>query len=310
MSADKYLLRVTAGPSYDPSTHTEVPVNGPTATAISGDACTASVKVRIQNYRGLPHGSPTTSAYFKHPPHEKDQYSIAFSFVPHKTISASSLVFGNDFDRPIRDRLPPGFSIAMKIVQKVIDPGLDGDVYADQPYLYGPLLSSINTLRIGDKLEKKGEKYEIPPNVHEDGITEGADGKDAEEVREKAGLPADAGKRKSYALDKSHREKFDWEAGRLYQGDFFNPYLDFNDFSLKLPGFSLSVLRFLDGKDSLRYTLKNKETGEVLFVVVLALIHKEELEKEEADKGKQDAKEKTKDEPVESDGQEDADDVD
>ena len=61
MSADKYLLRVTAGPSYDPSTHTEVPVNGNTSTSINSDACTANVKVRIQNYRGalLVHDRPS-----------------------------------------------------------------------------------------------------------------------------------------------------------------------------------------------------------------------------------------------------------
>lgn len=50
--ADKYLLHVTAGPSYDPSTHQEVAVNGPNATQIKNSSCTANVKVRIQNYRG------------------------------------------------------------------------------------------------------------------------------------------------------------------------------------------------------------------------------------------------------------------
>jgi hypothetical protein len=51
-SADQFLLRVTAGPSYDPSAHTLVHVNGPNALPISGDHCTANLKVRIQNYRG------------------------------------------------------------------------------------------------------------------------------------------------------------------------------------------------------------------------------------------------------------------
>lgn len=171
--------------------------------------------------------------------------------VPHKSISAQNLVFGNDFDRPIRDRLPTGFSIAFGIVKRLIDPGLDGDVYGDKPYLYGPLISSINTLRLGGKLEKKGEQYEIPADVHEDGITEGADA-GGEEARGKAGLPEDAGKRKGWGLEESNREGFEFEEGRLYRGDFFNPYLNFNDFSLKLPGFSLGILKYMDGKDSLR----------------------------------------------------------
>lgn len=171
--------------------------------------------------------------------------------VPHKTVSSNDLVFGNDFDRPIRDRLPTGFGIAFGIVKRLIDPGLDGDVYADKPYLYGPLISSINTLRLGNNLQKEGDQYEIPADVHEDGITEGADG-EGEKVREEAGLPEDAGKRKAWGLEVANREGFSFEEGRLYRGDFFNPYLNFNDFSLKLPGFSLGILKYMDGKDSLR----------------------------------------------------------
>lgn len=51
----------------------------------------------------------------------------------------------------------------------------------------------------------------------------------------------------------------------------------------------------------LRYTLKDKSTGEVFFVVVLTLIHKDELEKEKADEAKDEEKPASKDEPVTSD---------
>lgn len=50
--ADKYLLRVTAGPTYDPATHTLVAVNTSSPTRISTSLCTASIRVRVQNYRG------------------------------------------------------------------------------------------------------------------------------------------------------------------------------------------------------------------------------------------------------------------
>lgn len=50
--ADKYLLRVTAGPSYDTSTHALVSVNTPHPTKISSTLGSASISVRIQNYRG------------------------------------------------------------------------------------------------------------------------------------------------------------------------------------------------------------------------------------------------------------------
>lgn len=172
--ADKYILRVTAGPTYDLADHTEVPVNSPTPVKISTEHMDVELNVRIQNYRGLPRNSPATSPYFDQEPHSrnKDQYSIAFQFTPKapgparaptkaehvdpddrepEGISASDLQFGNDFDHPIRDRLPPGFSYAMKIVKWWIDPGLDGDPYADSPYLFGPALSSFNHVRVSDR---------------------------------------------------------------------------------------------------------------------------------------------------------------
>ena len=43
----------------------------------------------------------------------------------------------------------------------------------------------------------------------------------------------------------------------------------------------MSVLGYLGGEDSLRYVLKNKESGEVCFVVVFTLLHKEDVEKED-----------------------------
>lgn len=173
--ADKYILRVTAGPSYDLADHTEVPVNSPTPVKISTEHMDVELNVRIQNYRGLPRNSPATSPYFDQEPHStnKDQYSIAFQFTPKapapakapqhpkdaspddlepEGISGSDLQFGNDFDHPIRDRLPPGFSYAMKIVKWWIDPGLDGDPYADSPYLFGPALSSFNHIHVSNPL--------------------------------------------------------------------------------------------------------------------------------------------------------------
>ena len=43
----------------------------------------------------------------------------------------------------------------------------------------------------------------------------------------------------------------------------------------------MSVLSYLGGEDSLRYVLKSKESGEVCFVVVFTLLHKEDVEKED-----------------------------
>lgn len=162
-----YLLRVTAGPSYSPTTHVPIPVNSATTplTRISHPEMTIDLAVRIHNYRGLPPSSPPSSPYFTTEPHKSnaDLYSIAFRFTPHGPsgakggISGEDLQFGNDFDKPIRAHLPPGFGTAMKIVKWWVDPGLDGDVYAEKPYLYGPAVGSFNEVRAGEG-EVVGEK--------------------------------------------------------------------------------------------------------------------------------------------------------
>lgn len=176
--------------------------------------------------------------------------------------------------------------------------------------------------------EGKGLDIAEEGKEEEKGIEEGGDG-DGGEWRTERGVPEGADARKRWFLTKENAEGWVWERGRVYKGDFFNPYLDFNggflvffsdsenpmmsgkelmlwcvdvDFSLKLPGFSLSVLGYLGGDDflryvvpaplarlkltSCRYVLKNKDTGDVLFVVVFTLLHREDVEKEEAEAAK------------------------
>lgn len=223
--ADKYVLKVTAGPDYDSSSQKLVAINTEVPFSISSPKIDANITIRVQKYHGLPAHSPETSPYFSTEQHKSDLYSLAFDFKLKEDVNGNDLVFGNDFDHPIRDKLPPGFSQAMKIVQWFIDPGLYGDAYADEPYLYGPFLSSINTLRIGEKNGKLGgqDKKSDEPVV----VLEGADG-DGEEARAAAKLPADSAARKKWFLTQAHLKDFTFEKDRAYHADFFNPYLDFN----------------------------------------------------------------------------------
>jgi hypothetical protein len=320
--AEKYLLRVTAGPDYNTDSHVEVPVNSPGPVHISSPLIDADLNVRIHNYRGLPRSAPHTSPYFEREPHRynKDQYSIAFRFrlkdpaaasgeanpeqeqqqqqqqqegneqseqqppppPPPPTndededketptgVAATDLQFGNDFDHPIRDRLPPGFGTAMNIVKWWIDPGLDGDPYADNPYLYGAALSSFNAVfvgGVGSSLGCGGGGGEgeneggtgIGAGEEEDGeemecglwIEEGGDEKGVVWRGEK-GVPEEAAKRMKWALKAGSKEKWVWEYGREYGVDFFNPYIDFSEFALRLPGFNMPIMRYWDGQ-GLRY---------------------------------------------------------
>lgn len=271
--ANKYMLRVSAGPSYDYSTHKPVYVNSDDYCEVDNDFLTAKIKVRIRNYHGLPKGSKSHSPYFDDPLHAKDQYSIGFSFVPKKDLPSTDLVWGNDFEHPVRDRLPPGFNTAFKIVKEFIDPGLSCDAYADEPWLYGPALSCWFAFRIGEK-----DQSEFPAPEEEHPMTDGADGSGTE-VRQKLKLPESGDKRRKHFLDASHRQELTFEKGRCYQGDFYNPYIDFSKFALKLPGFSLGVIKYINDKTHhLRYVFKNRATGELLFVVVLTLLFGDELQ--------------------------------
>lgn len=219
---NKYRLRVTAGPSYDASTHQVVPVNAQSIT-FSNSHVTVTLRVRIRSYSGLPSSSPAQpKAYFEHPLHAKDQYGISFAFVPRHDLQSRDAVWGNDFDNPIRDRLPPGFNTAFKIVKEFVDPGLSCDAYADKPWLYGPALSCWFALNVGELDGVVGE------DEGKDGVVEEGSVGSGEKVREQSGLPAEPEKRRKFFLTEANREKFVFEKGRKYEADFFNPYLDFN----------------------------------------------------------------------------------
>jgi hypothetical protein len=224
--ADKYILSVTAGPNY--TDQKQIPINTEQPTHIDSPHCSANITARVQNYRGLPASSPKTSPYFSHPSHTADLYSLAFDFTPKSDISGHDLVFGNDFDHPIKDKLPPGFNQAFNLVKWFIDPGLYGDVYSDEPYLYGPLLSSMNTLRIGPKGDKAQERVEEElANKELVVYEEGADG-DGKDVREAKKIPETGPARKKHFLTEANLKEFTFEEGRVYSNDFYNPYLDFN----------------------------------------------------------------------------------
>ncbi|KAL2850018.1 hypothetical protein BJX68DRAFT_237213, partial [Aspergillus pseudodeflectus] len=268
--ASKYRLKVTAGSGYDPSTHQDVPVNEPKTLKIENNHAKTNLAVRIQNYTGFPDNAPHTHPYFNHPLHKKDQYSISFAISFKQPVNGNDLIFGNDFDRPIRDRLPPGFNAALRLVQWTIDPTLDGDAYADKPYLYSPAVATWNQFRVGEKVENG------LPDVHDVVVEEGGEGEGDDggmSVREGKGVPGTVAERRSHFRDEAKRKDWEFEAGRVYWADFGNQYLDFNQFILRLPGFNINALNYIDEKThSLRYVLKNRATGEVYFVVLFTLV--------------------------------------
>ncbi|KAH6629040.1 hypothetical protein C7974DRAFT_393721 [Boeremia exigua] len=277
---DKYLLQVTAGPSYNPNTHTQVSVNSSDVHKVDNDLATTYLRVRIKDYHGLPKNAPKTCSYFNHPLHSSDRYSVAWSFVPKHDIAGTDLVMGFDFSHPVRDRLPPGTKTAVKIATTVLDPGLYADPFSDEPYLYGPMLSSCFTLRVGGKVDEQSAEEQLKFFDEEnDGVIEEGGTLSGESVRDGLGIPPAWKARRKFFLDQAQLDKFTFEKGRVYHADFFNPYLDFSNFSLRLPGFSISVAKYVDEKTHhLRFVLKSRASGDVVFVVFFKLLFGKELE--------------------------------
>lgn len=136
----------------------------------------------------------------------------------------------------------------MKIVQWAVDPGLEADVYSERPWLYGRFLSSIDTLSLGAKDGEDDEVFddEIGILVNEGGFGAGR------KKREEFNVPAASAARKKHFLTEAKRKEFVLEKGEEVRADFGNGYLDFNEFSLRLPGFHLPIMSYWDGQP-LRY---------------------------------------------------------
>lgn len=81
---------------------------------------------------------------------------------------------------------------------------------------------------------KDGEEFGGGRMGEEKGIEEGGEG-DGEEVREGLRVPETADARKKWFLREENKKGWEWESGRVYWGDFFNPYLDFNGSSRPQP---------------------------------------------------------------------------
>ncbi|PLW08568.1 hypothetical protein PCANC_24531 [Puccinia coronata f. sp. avenae] len=104
---------------------------------------------RIKNFLGADGRlSPDTeNNYFKEWSQMTCSIQIQGRFLQPTT--ADDCMWGNSFDRPIRDRLPYGTSVALKAMS-YIDPSLEHDIYSDKPWAWSPLLATMNHVQTGE----------------------------------------------------------------------------------------------------------------------------------------------------------------
>ncbi|KAI5810524.1 hypothetical protein BZA77DRAFT_170804 [Pyronema omphalodes] len=236
-------IYILSGPNEDPATLKPTAPNPTTPTKLSSST---SVRVHIRDFKGVPAPETDSKEYFSHPNHNTDLFAIHFFFTPPEDIPGADLILANTFDRPIRDHLPYFFPAAWRCLQWV-DPGIQGDCYSDKPEVFGSVLGSANYLSVSPVDGAAVIEEDMPEDV-----------------------PQTAADRKKYFLDERRRKEWVWKKGQAYAWDFCNGMMDFNEISVRIPGlgFKIDVFKYWDGQP-LRFTLKNKTTGEIYGCVVI-----------------------------------------
>lgn len=224
-----------------------------------------------------------------------------------KDVPAENLVWGNLFEKPIRDRLPWGTSAALKAVS-YIDPSLKQDIYADKPWAFSPLIATmtrINVTHVPDAASAKNaeELFGLPsvpafPHgatepegtyVHDDTsallLKDGTneidpaveDFADMSTVRELKDPNSGHKKRFTFWGSAAHREAVSFTPSDLATMVFDNGFLDFNTLRLELPytgGMGFDLLNYWDGQP-VRFYLRDERDEEVFLIVEFQITDKD-----------------------------------
>lgn len=277
-------LKISAGPSVD--SLTTVAVNhDDQPTTIDNDLFQGRIAVRIKNFTG---SDPPSVSHQKDTPyftsnHGKNQsWSMQIQGRFKQSVSADDLVFGNEFDKPIKDHLPYGTSVALQFV-KLIDPNLEHDLYAQKPHAWSPYLATmprINSVKLDnpDGGFDSWPAFPVHPTYVEDDLTSliptDLAEKEKDTVANFKGIDKAHEYRQRFLGNKSHRQHIKVEADQLITADFFNGFIDFNDLTLHIPfsgGLKFDLKKYWDGQP-VRYICKDKKEGKVFFVIQFDIV--------------------------------------
>ena len=170
---------------------------------------------------------------------------------------------------------PTGAWVAIKFAN-LIDPALATDIYAEKPWLYSPLLCSMNTVSVSkndtiipftrDAFSKSIESY---PDSHLflgkwiwSGVFE-----DLKEDNSLLGgnFENNFADRRRYYQKSENRDTNTFKLDHIYNLEIFAPFIDLNTFDLSL-GININVLPYLNSQP-IRLICKSKSLNVVLFVI-------------------------------------------
>ncbi|OCF74400.1 hypothetical protein I204_04772 [Kwoniella mangroviensis CBS 8886] len=282
----KLRVLISSNRSY-PST-IPCPVNSATATKLETEHFSGDIWVFIKGYNGdLKKGDG--EEYFGAKGREGMSYGIVVKGKYKKPFNADTVVFGNVFEKPIRDNLPWGTSIATKFMY-FVDPTVEADIYADKPWALSPALATMAHLSLGGKNEG--------PYVEENSLEwlkENVKGVD--DIPSYTDDKSQISSRRKWLTKASNRQAVEVDEGTEVGMEFCNGLLDFNTLSATLPyPFTLQIplLKYWDGQP-VTYVCQDKPTsykdqspvggGNKVYWSVAFEIVDEEITKELEEKG-------------------------
>ncbi|KAG0342655.1 hypothetical protein BG000_002862 [Podila horticola] len=257
---------------------------------IESDEFVGQVVVRIRGFNRAQGGHlPDVlldSSWFQQPSAGSNLISVQIQGRFKREWAGDQVVFGVQFDQPLR--LPPFSSLAFEFV-KFFDPGVEGDIEGEKPWVLSPLIVTMNTVSVSNR-SSRVESRESPQNralppwpsrggehiVENTAILFG-DNKQGEEASINVDLgpsnpiATNASKRRSHFSKVENRAKFVYKPDQVFGFDFFNAILDLAKFKLRVPGVSFDITKPLNGQP-LTFVMKSKDSSVVFLVVQFKLV--------------------------------------
>lgn len=255
-------IKILAGSSIDTLQPVQVNNDQSSPLPINTDKFQGALTVRIKDFAD--HNGEiyrdTESKYFAHWTDITWSIQIQGRFL--KPTCVDECVFGNTFDKPIRDRLPFGTSLALKAIS-YIDPSLENDLYADRPWAWSPLMATMNYIKT-EKLESEDSQL---PQWTETRPVEDCTSLLIPSSHKQCNISRPHLRRKFFA-SVENRKSIKLGPRDFINAEFANGFLNFSNLTLKVPvvNVSFKLDKLWDGQP-VRYVCLSRSTNEVYFLV-------------------------------------------
>jgi len=256
-------FQVLAGPSTQELSPVNVNADKTDPFPIHTDRFQGALTVRIKNYRGANGcvSKDTENQYFQQWSEMTCSIQIQGRFLQPTT--ADDCMWGNRFDRPIRNRLPYGTSVALKAIS-FIDPCLEHDIYSDKPWAWSPLLATMNHVKT-ERLEA-----DDTPLPEWDGTRPV---EDCSSIAGDLATITSKRERRRFLSSSENRQAIVLGPRDFINVEFVNGFVDYSTLKLQIPivHLSFNLDKLWDGQP-IRYECTSRSTLKTYFVIVVQII--------------------------------------